>query len=161
MEPPRHVVLFTLHAYASWMPDREQGFYQNRNGLRATNASEASRYRARQKQDEVAFTIEMQLALIERLREASRCQQWHLFAVATDEAHLHFLTAWDDDREPVRIQSNAKESLTRELNERFGNRRWFTRNGHDRRVRSEEHFVHLRDVYLPSHRGVCWDRRDQ
>jgi hypothetical protein len=155
----RRVILFTLHAYGSWMPDRPQGFYRNSEGLHPRNPLKAGQFRRSQVAPEAMFDEAAQLLAIEVVREAATRLGARMYGVATDPVHLHFMTAWDDERTPEQVQRSFKWSLTRRLNSEIGRRPWFTRKGHDRRVRDKEHFVYLLDKYLPSHRGWKWDAR--
>ena len=141
------------------MPDRAQGFYRNREGLRERDERLAGLYRSSQRAGEARFEEDVQRRLIDCLVEAASRLGVALHAAATDPCHLHLLVSWGDDRAPERIQRSLKWALTRRLNAEAGRRPWFTRQGHDRRVRDPEHFLHLRDEYLPSHRGWKWDRR--
>ena len=156
--PLRHVILFTFHAYATWMPDRRQGYYENRAGLHQRDPEQAEQYRARQQEAAAELLADVQRALIEELFAAAEFQRFRLFAAATDDEHLHLVAGWDDARTPEDLQETIKESISRRLNADFGKRRWLGRNGHDRRVRDAEHFLQLRDEYLPSHRGWRWER---
>ena len=155
----QQVVHFTLHAYGTWMPDRPQGYYKNRDGLREADDEEASRYRGRQRERSARFDPNVQRVIIEALHESARVHNWTLIVVGTDDCHVHLIAGWHDDRPPDLLQRRIKTTLTYHLNARVGRRTWFLRDGHDRRVRDREHFEYLRHVYVPSHRGVGWDRR--
>ena len=157
--PHAHLVLFTFHAYATWIPDRPQGYYRNHTGLCPTNVEEAAAYRRRQREPAADLAETVQRSMIEELLAAAQHQRLVVYAAATDDAHLHAVMAWEDDRTPDRVQFSLKGSLTRRLNASHGRRRWLGRNGHDRRVRDGAHFRHLCGTYLPSHRGWRWDRR--
>ena len=159
-EPLRVITLFTFHAYGTWMPDRPQGYYQNKSGLKAKDQEQATRYRARQRETRAVFDDHCQTVMLCSLKTSAPLQFWKLIAIAFDSEHLHLLAGWADDRGADRIQQRIKWALTRDLNEEVATRRWFTRNGHHREVRDRAHLDHLRDVYLPSHRGLCWDRRE-
>ena len=152
-------MLFTFHAYGTWMPDRPQGYHRNRAGLRAPDPAAADVYRRRQREPQACLIADVQRALLQEAIIASGFQRFRLFAASTDDSHCHLLTGWDGLRSPEQVQRKVKESLTRRLNRDRGSRRWFGRDGHDRRVRGPEHYVYLRDDYLPGHRGWRWDHR--
>ena len=158
--PLREVLLLTFHAYGTWMPDRPQGYYRNRDGLREANDAEADWYRGRQKEPTVRFDRRIQRAMVDALVAAAGFQRWTFVAAATDDCHLHVLAGTSDERDGDELQRLIKKALTYDLNAMFGRRTWFSRNGHNRRVRDREHYVWVREEYLPSHRGVRWDRRD-
>jgi REP element-mobilizing transposase RayT len=155
----RHVILFTLHTYGSWLPDRLQGYFHHQRGLLPQSSELATTYRNRQVSDSFRMYATTQRAVLEEMQAAADHQRWTLYAAATDLDHLHTLTAWDDDRSPAQIRANLKRSLTLRLSRDKGRRCFFTKRGHDRRVRDASHFLHLREQYLPDHRGWCWDRR--
>ena len=156
----RHLVLFTFHAYGTWMPDRPQGYFKNRDGLREADEEEARRYRARQREAPAYFDTAAQDAMLSALRQSAETHDWTLVAFGTDDCHLHLIGGWGGDRTPDVLQAKIKTTLTYHLRDRVGVRRWFVRDGHNRRVRDRAHLDYLRDEYLPSHRGLCWDRRD-
>ncbi len=157
-EKLRVVVLFTWHAYGTWMPDRPQGYFKNKTGLWAADSQAAIAYRHRQQANTCVFCDEAQQLLVVAAQEAASHQGFSSITLATDRTHVHLLAGWVDEREPNVVRTRVKQSLTRQLNARFGNRQWFTRGGHDRLVRDGEHFHRLRHEYLPSHRGWFWDR---
>ena len=152
-----HLILFTFHAHGTWLPDRDEGFYKNKDGLRPPDDVEAGRYRTRMGGAPADFDDRAQRVLIEAVIGAAGPLDLMIRAVATDPAHAHVLCAWTDHREPEQVQRSLKHSVSRALNLRIGQRQWLGRNGHDRRVRDEEHLVHLLEAYLPSHRGWKWD----
>ena len=154
-----HVVLFTFHAYGTWMPDRPQGYFKGREGYRHSDPAEAEAYRDRQREHAADLAADAQRAMIGELLVAADHQHFALYGAASDDSHLHLVVGWDDDRTPERVQNGVKTSISRRLVADFGRRQWLGRNGHDRRVRDRAHFLHLRDVYLPDHRGWRWDRQ--
>ena len=155
------IALLTLHAYASWMPDRVEGFYKNRSGLHAQNLDEAAQYTKRPREDNVCFNAVHQQLLLDEARLASSWQNLRLFVAATDRQHLHLLVGFDGERTPKAVRVAMKTSVTRRLNAEFARRTWFSGNGTDRLVRNREHFVHLCDEYLLNHRGLRWDWREE
>ena len=152
------VHLFTFHAHGSWMPDRPEGYVQRNRGVLPTDHEVASAYRSRQNKPHTTFLPENREAIIAIVQASAEPQGFRLHAVATDPTHVHVLAAWQDDRPAVRLRQKIKESLTRGMNERFGRQTWFSRGGHDRRVRDQTHFDHLLHAYLPSHVGPNWTR---
>ncbi len=157
--PQRHVILFTWQAYATWMPDRPQGYYRNRDGLRPRAGKMAEHYRVDQRFPTARLINHVQRDLLAECERCASPLSITLYGVATDDSHLHLLAAWDHDRSPEQLQRSIKWSLSRRLNTAHGKRPWFGRNGHDRRVRDLDHFLYLRDAYLPSHPGWKWDKR--
>lgn len=153
------VLLLTLHAYGTWLPDREQGSVHWQRGYQSQNLKLAREYRYKQRQPAARLSEREQRVVIDNLIGACPLKSLRLYAAATDESHVHILLSWRDEREPMRIQDRVKHSLTRALNEQVFRRRWFTKSGHRKCVNDREHFDHLRDVYLPSHKGLLWDER--
>ena len=155
----QHVILFTFHAYGTWLPDEPAGYFLNKQGQRRSNETEARWYRRLQRDDATEFDGEAQKELIGGSRDAAIARGLSLYAVATEPTHLHLLVAWPFDELPAKMRTSIKSTLTRRLNAARQRRQWFGRGGHDRRVRDAEHFEHLRDVYFPKHTGWKWDRR--
>jgi REP element-mobilizing transposase RayT len=150
------VCLFTFHAYGSWMPDRTEGYVQRGRGVLPTDPEMARAYRSRQNNLDVVFDFGTRETIIEIVQTAAAAKSLQIHGIATDPTHVHALLAWRDDRTAVRGRQKLKESLTRGLNQRFGQQAWFSRGGHDRRVRDREHLTHLLNQYLPSHIGPNW-----
>ncbi|MEL7238321.1 MAG: hypothetical protein AAGK78_05615 [Planctomycetota bacterium] len=159
MPAMRHVILLSYHAFGSWLPKRRQGYFRNKDGLRASNPAAADWYRHVQHREPEDFAQHVQRVMIDGCIEAARHQTLKIYGVATDPSHLHVIAAWDDEREPRLVRRNAKQSLSRRLNAEVGRLQWFSRGGHDRRVGNRGHFLYLRDQYLPNHPGWKWDKR--
>ena len=159
VQPMHHVNLLSYHAFGSWLPGRKQGYFRNKSGIRPTNPAAADWYRHVQHRESESFVTAVQQCMIDACEEAEIYQRFELYGVATDPSHLHVLVAWDDDRLPSQMRRNLKQSLTRNLNQTFCHRQWFSRGGNDRRVRDRDHFLYSRDEYLPDHPGWKWDRR--
>ncbi len=152
-------MLLTLHAYGTWMPDRPEGSVHWRRAYQPQHDKLAREYRYKQREPIAHFDDREQRILINTLFATCPLKQIALHAVATDASHLHALLSWRDERDARLVQERIKISLTAALNNDVGHRTWFTRGGHRKRVFDRAHFDHLRDVYLPSHKGLCWDER--
>ena len=149
--------LFTFHAYGTWMPDREQGFVRRGQGVLPPDKELGDVYRDRATERYAAFGERIQNLLIEETRIAGEKQRYRIHGIATDPTHLHVLASWADDRSWLRIRTGLKTSLTRRLNRDVGRRRnWFVDSASRRQVKDDEHYDHLMNVYLPSHRGWKW-----
>jgi hypothetical protein len=149
--------LFTFHAYGTWMPDREEGFVQRGQGVLPPDEEMADIYRDRAAEERAAFDARLQRLLIEETRIACEKQRYRGHCIATDPTHLHALISWADDRSWLRIRTGLKSSLTRRLNRDVERRRnWFVDGASRKQVKDDQHFDHLMNVYLPSHRGWKW-----
>jgi REP element-mobilizing transposase RayT len=149
--------LFTFHAYGTWMPDREEGFVRRKQGVLPPDEELAKQYRDREKEDEVIFGESLQRLLIEESRVASEKQRYRVHYLATEPTHLHALVSWPDDRPALTIRTGLKSSLTRRLNCDVNRRdKWFVENASRKQVKDDDHFGHLVNSYLPSHRGWKW-----
>lgn len=153
------VALITLHRYASWMPDRREGFVHRKRGLSERDLRLARFYRANQAEPEHEFDRDVQRLLIETLLASDEPLGLEQYAIGTEAAHFHSLCGWRDQRVAAQVQRSIKHSLSRTLNERIKRRTWFTRGGHIKRVTDDEHFLRLRDEYIPSHPGWKWSKR--
>ena len=152
--------LFTYHGFGTWLPDRPEGFVHWRDGLQPTDEELATAYRRKMKvarRDAATFDDKLQLLLIEELPVAAKHQKLRLHAIATEPTHVHALVSWPDERTPQHVSDGLHESLTRRLNKDLGKRKWLAKGGSKRRVKDQEHFDYLRNVYLPSHGGWKWD----
>jgi REP element-mobilizing transposase RayT len=147
---------FTFHAYGTWMPDHPKGYVRRNQGVLPPNAKMADQYRRNMKQPTTQLTADIQRLALDTLIAAQAPQRIKLYAVATEDVHLHLIIGWDDDRDPIRVRANVKSSLTRVLNQTLGKRRWFARNAGQTRVKGHKHLHHLAHVYLPTHPGLFW-----
>ena len=163
--------LFTFHAYRSWMPDRPQGYVRRGEGPLPPDAERARQYERNAAQPPILFDEDIQRALIVAAREAAAHQDFRLHCIATEPTHVHLLVSWKDDRTWQRMRTGIKQSLTRALNRTLGPRaglpaaseskrdqrgKWFSGGASRKRVRDGDHFDHLINEYLPSHRGAFW-----
>lgn len=153
------VVLFTLHAYGTWMPDRPQGSFHHERGYQKSDAKLAAAYRTKQQWPAAHFDAKTQQVILNTLLELRSFQHLDLYGIAIDPSHVHVVAAWKDDRTPEQVQDRLKHAVSQRLNESITKRPWFTRGGHDRRVRDRDHLKRLLDHYLPSHQGMNWDHR--
>jgi hypothetical protein len=147
--------LFTWHAYGTWMPDRRQGYVKRGRGILPTDAAEAARYRARQKEPTAIFDFDVQRLMIDEAFIAADKRRFRLHGVATDATHVHVLLSWADDRPFERLKRGLRESISRRLNA-HRRRRWLVHSGSRKRVKDYGHFNYLMDEYLPKHRGWKW-----
>ena len=149
--------LFTFHAYGTWMPDRKEGFVRRNEGILPPDEELAKRYRDREKEDEVLFDASLQRLLIDEARIACAKQRYRVHYLATEPTHLHALVSWPDDRLWLKIRTGLKSSLTRRLNRNVQRRdKWFVENASRKQVKDDDHFDHLQNSYLPSHRSWKW-----
>jgi hypothetical protein len=147
--------LFTWHAYGTWMPDRPQGYVKRGRGILPSDAAEAARYRARQKEPKAAFDATVQRLMIDEAIIAADKRRFRLHGVATDSTHVHALVSWADERPFEELKRGLRESLSRRLNATV-RRRWLIHNGSRKNVKDYGHFNYLMDEYLPKHCGWKW-----
>jgi len=152
------VLLFTYHAYASWLPDHKRGYVRRQQGIQSPNQKEADRYRRQMKESPVAFGTEVQREILTACRAAADRQAFELHAAGFDQSHAHVLVSWEDDKPALQRRSNLKSSLTRHLNTTIGRRTWFSENASGKQVKDRNHYDYLVNEYLPSHPGLYWNR---
>jgi hypothetical protein len=154
--------LFTYHAHGSWLPDRPDGYVHWREGLQPTDERLAAAYKRKMKvagTSVAAFDEPAQRLLIEELQIAAKYQKFRLHGVATELTHLHAMVSWADERAPLPLSEEIKKSLSLRLGKDVAKRKWLAKGGHERRVKDQEHFDFLKNVYLPSHGGWKWDEQ--
>lgn len=151
------VYLFTLHAYRSWMPDRERGYVRRGEGLLESDPQMAKAYECRATQELVEFDDELQRLMIEAVLESCEHQNYRLHFVATETSHVHILVSWKSDKKWKVVRRGLRSSLTRKLNEEIEKRDWFSRGGSRKRVKDRKHFDYLVERYLPRHSGWKWN----
>ena len=149
---------FTFHAYGTWLPDRPEGSFKYHQGWQPPGHARAETYRSQMTDEPARFNNKAQQLLLDTLRKGETLQNYDLYALATDESHAHAVIAWRDEREPVRIRSQVKSSMTRAINQSFGKRKWFVYGAGQTPITDEEHLHHLVHVYLPKHSGLYWSQ---
>ncbi|MFN3168233.1 MAG: hypothetical protein ACE37H_14320 [Phycisphaeraceae bacterium] len=142
---------FIFHAYGSWLPDRPEGYFKHGSLWQPPNEQAEQQYRKNMQEEPIAFNKAQQQLLIEELIRAQPYQRINLYSAATDSTHVHAVVAWTDDRDPVRIRSGLKSSLTRMMNTRYGKRQWFVAKAGQTPIRGENHLTQLVHDYLPKH----------
>lgn len=146
---------FTFHAYGSWMPDRPEGYFKHGNSWQPPSSQSAKRYRDKMQKPAIEFDQDQQQAMLDELIKTQEFQQIELYAAAIDISHVHAVVAWKDDRDPTRIRSQLKSSMTRALNSNIGKRQWFVAKAGQNPVSDEEHLSRLVHEYLPKH-ALYW-----
>lgn len=150
---------FNLHAYGTWLPDRNEGYDPHGQGHHPPDSIAAKRYRVRMHNPATTLSHAVQQHALQILIESQKFQCFELYAFAAESTHLHALVGWRDDRDPFKVRSQVKSSLTRALNKAFGKRQWFVAKAGHTVVKDEEHLCHLLDNYLPKHQGLFWKRQ--
>lgn len=155
------VVLFTFHAYGTWLPDRMEGSYHWKRGYQPQNIKLGHEYATKQKEVTARFGAVEHRVIIGAILAASAFQDLRLHFATVDDTHIHILASWRGRRDERLVQQRLKYSITRQLNQQCARRTWLSKDGHRRYVNNELHFDQLRDEYLPSHMGLSWDERRQ
>ncbi|MBX3425595.1 MAG: hypothetical protein KF688_07950 [Pirellulales bacterium] len=150
-------VLFTFHAYGTWLPDRLQGYVHWREGFQPQNKRLATAYRRNMKQEAAVFDRELQRTLIDAVLVAAPLLAARIHAIACQSTHLHVLTSWRDERPARQVGAAVKGNLTRRLRELGLLRPWFSKGASRKPVRDRTHFDRLTQSYLPQHGGWKWD----
>ena len=148
--------LFTYHAYSSWLPDHRRGYVHRGAGILAPDRRMAERYRGNLKQAIVRFNRAMQSQLIDGAVDACACQQLRCHFIATELTHLHVLASWPSERTWQLVRRQIRGNITRRLNEVYTRQEWFSKSPSRRRVKDQQHFDYLVNVYLPRHSGLKW-----
>lgn len=164
------VYLLTAHAYRSWREDHRKGYVQRGEGLREASEGMAQ-WRAEQaKHEEVRFERSVQEAMHEVVVAIAREREVRLHACVTTPTHLHVLVSfrspactcgvWEHCRKGCEGRGHAEGVLVR-MKRKMGQtiakaegtrgRPWFSRGWDLKPVRSQQHFDHLMQVYLPRH----------
>ena len=152
--------LFTYHTYGSWLPDRPQGYVRRGDGILPQDRELSALYRSLMTQGAVTIGEEVQLTVIETLREAAPHVDCRVHAVATDDQHIHLLVSWtDEQRDWKPTRASFKKSVTLKLKSTHDLKKWFSRDASRNRVNDRTHFEYLVNSYLPKHRGWKWDER--
>ncbi|MFN3168191.1 MAG: hypothetical protein ACE37H_14105 [Phycisphaeraceae bacterium] len=150
---------YTFHAYGSWLPDRPEGYTPHGQSFKPADPAIANEYRKRMRRPETHFGDGAKQHALQTLIDSQSLQHFELYAMAAEPSHLHVVVAWRDEREPTRVRSQVKTSLTRALNKHFGKRDWFVAKAGQTPVVDEAHLHELVHSYLPKH-GLYWKRGD-
>ena len=150
---------FTFHTYGTWLPDRPEGYTPHGQGHQLTNPHVADAYRQRMNHPQTHLNSQAQQFAIQTLLDSQYPQRFELYALASEGSHLHVVIAWQDEREPIRVRTQIKTSMSLALNKRFGRRQWFVAKAGHIPVADEAHLHELVHQYLPKH-GLYWKRGD-
>jgi hypothetical protein len=150
--------LFTYHGHGTWLPNRSRGYVKRGQGLLPPDKGMYRLYSEAMKEAPVNFSEQLQRWAIAAFLESELPQRFELYYIATDTTHIHALLGWRDEREPSKLRSLIKGSLSRRFNQEYGRRDWFAEGGSRKQVRSRGHFEHLVNAYLPKHSGWKWSR---
>lgn len=153
------VYLFTLHSYGSWLPDRAQGYTRRGEGVLPKDDQMAGYYRDQMNADVVKFNRAVQSQMIKAVIAHCEHKSYVLYHIATDPTHVHVLLGWRGYVPWKSVRRALKHSISKRLNEHFGKRQRFARDGSRRQVKEKQHFDYLTTRYLPSHRGLKWSHR--
>jgi Transposase IS200 like len=118
----------------------------------------AAAYDRQAKSAQVLFDEYIQRRLILASNDICSGRNWRLRAVGTDATHVHLLISWHDFIESRSVMNKLKNVLSYLLGKDPGpmGRRWFVRDGSQRRVIRPDHYHYLLGNYLPNHRGLFW-----
>ena len=148
--------LFTYHTYASWLPDRPEGYVRRHEGLLTSDEQVADQYKYNATQDGIVLDSPLQRLLIKEVLDACGIQDNRPHAVATDSTHIHTLLSWQSEKTWDKVTRSLKSSLTRRLNSEHGKREWLSEGRSRSHVKDREHFEYLMNEYLPKHGGLKW-----
>jgi hypothetical protein len=148
--------LFSYHAYASWLPDRQRGYVRRGQGILPPDREMAEHYRQNMTQDVVRFDDAVQRHMVEELLAASEHQQMRCHYVSTEPTHVHVLVSWTINRKWEVVRAKLRESVTRRLNREVRRQEWFSKSPSRKRVKDRGHFDYLMTEYLRKHSGWKW-----
>ncbi len=99
----------------------------------------------------------MQDVLVKATCEICGRNGWHLHQVRATPTHVHVFMSWREYVEWQQVSNTLKRRLGAELSKALDTKGpWFSRGSSHKRVRDRQHFVYLRDEYLPKHTGTFW-----
>ena len=154
---PRFVL--TLHAYGSWLADKDEGWTDRRKKeTQAPSLALGQRQRLSMAHDERRFSPKLQRVAAEALLAAAAPLHLRVWAIGTCATHVHPLVGWRDDREATAVRRSLKRSVSLGLKAAGAPLPFLAGGGNLRRVLNEESFAFFREKYLPDHPGWFWDR---
>jgi len=152
------VYLFTYHGYATWIPDRPQGYVHHTKGMQQRDEDMAAAYRAQQHQPAAVFDQRAQRNIIEAALNAQQHLDIIVHAVTTEPTHAHVLLSWRHDRNWLPLRNSIKTAISRSLNANIARRTWLSKNASRKRISDLQHFDYHMLKYLPKHAGIKWFR---
>lgn len=115
------VVLFTIHAYGSWLPDRKLGYVERGRGIQPTNVKLARVQRSLLRHAEEHFGCETQRRLIKRFIKVCEEEAYRAHGAGSETSHLHFLTSWQENEKQLKqVGGRIKNLLSLRLSKTTG-----------------------------------------
>ncbi len=139
------------------MPDHPRGYVKRKKGILPCDPRMAGNYRRRAKYERVRFTTEdCEYLLKIAAEECERpSRNWSLHMGVAVFNHAHLLVGWEGFVPIKRVKPALHRALNVALRDRHGasmGRPFLARGGSAKRVVDGDHFDHLINTYLPSHR---------
>jgi REP element-mobilizing transposase RayT len=150
------VYLFTYHGYATWMPDRPQGYVHHTRGLQQRDEHIAAAYRRNQRESTAIFDEHVQRIIIDAALQTQQHLDIIVHAVSTEPTHAHVLLSWSHERDWLSLRESIKTAISRALSAKVAKRTWLCKNASRKHIRDQRHFDHHMFRYFPKHAGVKW-----
>ncbi|MBB6440595.1 hypothetical protein [Phycisphaera mikurensis] len=150
--------LLTLHAYGTWLADKEEGWTDRRKKQTQPPAPRLGRWqRLSIKHPERRFSPRVQRLAGEAILASASPLRLKVWTIGSSLTHLHPLVGWSDERPAPSIRRSIKRSVSTALREAGEPLPFLSEGGNLRRVLNADGFDFFREQYLPQHGGWLWD----
>lgn len=149
---------FTYHAYGTWLPNKEEGYFRHDDGYHPQDIERANLYRNQMTQRPESFDDEMQKVLIAGTYDICINRGWTFYGGATNISHFHALIGCREEITADAMSRRLKNLLSLFLGRLRKQRghKWFVHDESKVRVTEREHFDYLLATYFPKHAGIVW-----
>jgi len=149
--------LLTIHAYRSWMPDRDRG-YVKQGRILPRDDGRAKRYANHAAHQPVEFDRDMLTFMHSGVIDIAEHRNWRVHAAFGEPTHFHIMISWNAQTRPPKLRQLIVNLLSTFLGRWRGQpgRRWFVRRPSFKPVGDRDHFDHLIGSYRKKHTFYQW-----
>ncbi|MCE9567518.1 MAG: transposase [Planctomycetes bacterium] len=110
----------------------------------------------------ILLTLEQAGIVAFQFRETARHRQWEILSLAVMANHIHLVVSAPSSITTAKLIGDFKAYTTRQLNDKFGKRRWWTERGSGRRLGDESAIQRaVNYVFRQEHPLIVWAGNSQ
>ena len=137
-EPIAYFLTWTT--YGTWLSGDDRGWVDHKDAgahvpYKPANVALSAAMTKAMGQEAVRFSERQRTTVEESIRESCRLNNWTVHALGVRSNHVHVVLS-SGNAAPEKVMTHLKAYASRALNDIFGPRRWWTRHGSTRYVKT-------------------------